>query len=108
MTIPGLALLIMALAFVEVAWRKTTGKNLVPWMRGGDGRPVSAVGFEQFDAVFAAGKQHEFEQVQSTLMYRENPGDGAPGGLDVDLASGRVTLSSAADPDRSRGRRAFP
>ncbi|MGW4844622.1 DUF6191 domain-containing protein [Nocardia brasiliensis] len=95
MTIPGLALLLIALSFAEVMWRKVSGKSLVPWMRG-SGRPVAAVGFEQFDAVFAAGKQHEFEQVQSTLMYRENPGDGAPGGVDVDLSNGKVTLSPSA------------
>ncbi|MFF3225427.1 DUF6191 domain-containing protein [Nocardia suismassiliense] len=91
-TIPGLALLLIALSFAEVMWRKVTGKTLVPWMRS-DGRPVSAVGFEQFDAVFSAGKQHEFEQIQSTLMHRENPGDGAPGAVELDLSSGKATLN---------------
>ncbi|WP_280441766.1 hypothetical protein [Nocardia brasiliensis] len=61
MTIPGWALLLIALAFAVVLWRKA----LVPWMRD-SGRAVAAVGFEQFDAVFVAGKQHEFEQVRST------------------------------------------
>ncbi|MEV0293034.1 DUF6191 domain-containing protein [Nocardia sp. NPDC050710] len=91
-TIPGLALLLIAFAFAEMLWRQVAGKTLVPWMRG-DGRPVSAVGLEQFDAVFAAGRHHEFAQQQSTLMYRENPGDGAPGGVEVDLRSGTATLA---------------
>ncbi|WP_228002946.1 DUF6191 domain-containing protein [Nocardia australiensis] len=90
-TIPGLALLLVALAFTEMTWRKVTGKALVPWMRGTD-RPISAVGFEQFDAVFAAGRHHEFAQQQSTLMHRENPGDGAPGGIDVDLTASKATV----------------
>jgi hypothetical protein len=61
-------------------------------MRGSD-RPLSAVGFEQFDAVFAAGRHHQFEQQQSTLMHRENLGDGAPGGFDVNLSSGKARLN---------------
>jgi hypothetical protein len=59
----------------------------------GDGRPISAVGSEQFDAVFTAGRHHKFEQQQSTLMHRDNPGDGAPGGFDIDLTSGTAVLS---------------
>lgn len=95
MTIPGLAIALIVFAFAETTWRKLTGKTLVPWMRG-DGRPVSAVGLEQFDALFVAGRHQEFDQVQSTLMYRENPGDGAPGGVDLDLQSGRATLAGGS------------
>ncbi|MBF6329267.1 hypothetical protein IU452_12145 [Nocardia transvalensis] len=92
MTIPGLALLIIAVAFAEVMYRKVTGRAALPWMRDADGRGAATIGFEQFDAVFNAGKQHEFRERQSVLMHRENPGDGSPGGVDLDLNSGTARL----------------
>ncbi len=92
MTIPGLALLIIAIAFAEVAYRKLTGRTVLPWMRHIDGpRSAAGIGFEQFDALFSSGKQAEFEQRQSVLMHRENPGDGVDG-IDVDLTSGKAVL----------------
>ncbi|WP_459957222.1 DUF6191 domain-containing protein [Nocardia sp. IFM 10818] len=92
MTIPGLALLIIAVAFAEVAYRKLTGRTVLPWMRHVEGpRSAAGIGFEQFDAIFSSGKQAEFEQRQSVLMHRENPGDGTDG-IEVDLTSGTVTL----------------
>ncbi|WP_280262111.1 DUF6191 domain-containing protein [Nocardia wallacei] len=92
MTIPGLALLIIAVAFAEVMYRKVTGRAALPWMRGENGERASAIGFEQFDALFTSAKRHEFEQRQSVLMHRESPGDGTPGGFDLDLSSGKALL----------------
>ncbi|WP_256668387.1 DUF6191 domain-containing protein [Nocardia cyriacigeorgica] len=92
MTIPGLALLIIAVASADVMYRRITGRTALPWMRGGEGRGVGAIGLEQFDAVFAAGRQHQFEQQQSVLMHREAPGDGTPGEAEVDLRSGKAVL----------------
>lgn len=91
MTIPGLALLIIVVAFAEVGFRKLTGRSALPWMRAEDGRGAAAIGMEQFDAVFSSGKKLEFEQRQSVLMHRENPGDGTDG-VDVDLTKGTVRL----------------
>lgn len=93
MTIPGLAILIMVVAFGEVAYRRMTGRTGLPWMRGEENRRAGAIAFEEFDAIFAAGKRAEFEQRQSVLMHKENPGDGAPGGVDLDLTSGRARLN---------------
>lgn len=91
MTIPGLALLIIAVAFAEVAYRKLTGRTALPWMRHIEGeRSAAAIGFEGLDAVFGSGKQHEFEQRHSVLMHRENPGDGDD--FDLDLDGGTLKL----------------
>lgn len=92
MTLPGLALLIIAVAFAEVAYRKLTGRAALPWMRESTGPSAAGIGFEQFDALFDAGKRHEFEERQTVLMHRENPGDGTPGTADIDLSSGRARL----------------
>ncbi|UFS96444.1 DUF6191 domain-containing protein [Nocardia huaxiensis] len=92
MTIPGLAMLIIAVAFADVAYRKLTGRSALPWMRGGEQqRKAAAIGFEEFDALFGSGKRVEFEQRQSVLMHRENPGDGQDG-FEVDLTGGTATL----------------
>ncbi|WP_405139238.1 DUF6191 domain-containing protein [Nocardia sp. NBC_01388] len=93
MTIPGLALLIIVVAFAELGHRKVTGRAGLPWMRGTEAeeRSAAAIGFEQFGSVFESGKKHEFEQRQSVLMHRENPGDGADG-LEIDLTKGKATL----------------
>ncbi|MGV9680783.1 DUF6191 domain-containing protein [Nocardia sp. NPDC003482] len=92
MTLPGLALLLIAVAFAEVMFRRFTGRTALPWMRDQDGRGAAAIGFEQFDAVFDSGKRYEFEERQSVLMHRESPGDGDSGGVDVDLGAGKVRL----------------
>ncbi|MTE13022.1 hypothetical protein GLP40_09565 [Nocardia sp. CT2-14] len=91
MTIPGLALLVIAVVFADVAYRKLTGRTALPWMRTEGERSAAAIGLEQFDAAFNSAKRHEMEQRQSVLMHRENPGDG-DGGVEVDLTAGRVTL----------------
>ncbi|MGX1810031.1 DUF6191 domain-containing protein [Nocardia sp. NPDC055321] len=97
MTIPGLAILIITVAFAEVAYRKVTGRTGLPWMRGDadEQRSAGAIGFEQFDAIFSNGKRAEFEQRQSALMHRENPGDGTDG-FTIDLTSGVAKLRGPA------------
>ncbi|WP_245921514.1 DUF6191 domain-containing protein [Nocardia nova] len=95
MTLPGLALLIIAVAFAEVGYRKLTGRAALPWMRDSTGPSAAGIGFEQFDALFDAGKRHEFEERQTVLMHRENPGDGTPGETEVDLSTGRARLPRA-------------
>ncbi len=91
LTIPGLALLIIAVAFADVGYRKATGRTALPWMRTQGERSASAIGMEQFDAAFNSAKRHEMEQRQAVLMHRENPGDGDEG-VDVDLTAGKVRL----------------
>ncbi|MFE3103722.1 DUF6191 domain-containing protein [Nocardia tengchongensis] len=91
LTIPGLALLIIAVACADVAYRKLTGRTALPWMRNDEDRNAAAIGLEQFDAAFSSGKRLEMEQRQSVLMHRENPGDGDEG-PEIDLAAGKVKL----------------
>ncbi len=92
MTIPGLAVLIVVLAGAEVMYRKVTGRAALPWMRDDTRQGVGAIGFEQFDAAFNAARRYEFEERQTVLMHRENPGDGTPGDSEVDLDFGRIRL----------------
>ncbi|MGV9334564.1 DUF6191 domain-containing protein [Nocardia sp. NPDC003726] len=86
-TIPGLAVLLILLAFAEVAWNKLTGGRALPWTRELSGIPVAAAGFEEVTAVFQGGEHHEFEQRMTTLMHREDSSAGAPPRDEVDLGA---------------------
>ncbi|WP_380277649.1 DUF6191 domain-containing protein [Kitasatospora purpeofusca] len=88
MTIPGLVCLLVALAFVDQLALRARRSRLVPWRGTGREGQISATGFEQLHAQFAAGKQHELDERQSTLMLRDEEDDGAPPRTRVDLASG--------------------
>lgn len=92
MTIPGLALLLIALAVAEVVWNRLTGSRFLPWTRPRAGAPVAAVGFEEVTAAFQGSKHIEFEQRMTTLMHRETPSDGAPPRDEIDLAAGAACL----------------
>ncbi|MFF2657528.1 DUF6191 domain-containing protein [Kitasatospora sp. NPDC058032] len=88
MTIPGLVCLLVALAFVDQLALRARRSRLVPWRGTGREGQISATGFEQLHAQFAAGKQHQLDERQSTLMLRDEEDDGAPPRTRVDLASG--------------------
>ncbi len=92
LTIPGLALLLIALAGLEVAFGRLTGSRVLPWSRGRSGTPVAAAGFEEVTAVFQGAKHHEFEQRRTTLMHREDLADGAPPRDEIDLSAGAARL----------------
>ncbi|GAA5075622.1 DUF6191 domain-containing protein [Nocardia iowensis] len=92
MTIPGLAILLIVVAFAEVLWNRLTGSRILPWTRKRAGSPISATGFEEVTAVFQGSKQYEFEQRLTTLMHKEDKSDGAPPRDEVDLTSGSARL----------------
>jgi Family of unknown function (DUF6191) len=85
MSIPGLAVLLVALAAGERLWR---------WVRRRQGHPVVAqAGVDQFATLFQGGKQVELDQRQTELMLRDDDEDGAPPRGPVDLDSGTVRLT---------------
>ncbi|MEV6975820.1 DUF6191 domain-containing protein [Kitasatospora sp. NPDC093806] len=88
MSIPGLICALVALAFVDQLALWARRSRLVPWRGTGREGQVSATGFEQLHAQFAAGKQHQLDERQSTLMLRDEDGEGAPPRTRVDLAAG--------------------
>ena len=92
MTIPGLAILLIGLAFLEVVWNRLTGSRILPWFQHRKHTPVAATGFEEVTAVFQGAKQYEFEQRQTTLMHKEDKSDGAPPRDEIDLGAGSAKL----------------
>ncbi|MFE6867451.1 DUF6191 domain-containing protein [Kitasatospora sp. NPDC057692] len=94
MTIPGLVCLLVVLAFVDQLALRARRSRLVPWRGTGREGQISATGFEQLHAQFAAGKQHQLDERQSTLMLRDEEDDGAPPRTRVDLSSGVAVVVS--------------
>lgn len=92
MTIPGLSILLIGLAFVEVLWNRLTGSRILPWFRHRKHTPVATTGFEQVTAVFQGSKHYEFEQRQTALMHKEDKSDGAPARDEIDLGAGSAKL----------------
>ncbi|MFC4942497.1 DUF6191 domain-containing protein [Pseudonocardia sp. GCM10023141] len=85
MTLPGLACLLVVLAALERIGVVLSGRSWVPWRRRKPREMVSSTGFDQVTALFYATKHYELEHRSSELMLREDPADGAPGRLRLDL-----------------------
>ena len=64
----------------------------IPWCGSGREGQVSSTGFEQLHLAFAAGKQHELDERKSSLMLRDDEGDGAPPRTRVDLDGGQAVV----------------
>lgn len=93
LTLPGLVLLLTALALVDQVLLRAGRAGLLPWRTGARQGQVSATGFEQLHATFSAGKQHELKERQSALMLRDDDEDGAPPNrTGVDLARGSAVI----------------
>ncbi|MFG2824550.1 DUF6191 domain-containing protein [Kitasatospora sp. NPDC048365] len=107
MSLPGLVCALVVLAFVDQLALGARRARWIPWRGTGREGQVSSTGFEQLHAQFAAGKQAELEQRKTTLMLRDEEGEGAPPRTRVDLDGGvAVVLAPASIPgsDRPVGR----
>jgi hypothetical protein len=77
MTIPGLAVILVALAALDRLGWWLHGRSGLPWYRDGH-RPAPAAGLDQFQAVFHSSKRHVIERRRAELMLRDEGHDGAP------------------------------
>ncbi|MER7759032.1 DUF6191 domain-containing protein [Streptomyces sp. NPDC097619] len=91
-TLPGLAILLTLIAFLDFALARAGRAGLLPWRWGGNGGQVSATGFEQLHASFSPGKQHELRERRSSLVMRDDEEDGAPPRTRVDLDGGTAVI----------------
>lgn len=99
MSLPGLVFLLVLLAALERFGLWASHRSWLPWRRKREGTPVSAAGFEELDAFMGAGKRHELDERNHSLMMRQDEDDGAPPEMKIDLAGNRVVLRDRL-PDR--------
>jgi hypothetical protein len=87
MTIPGLAVGLVALAAVDRLGVWLRGRSGLPWYRDGH-RSIPAAGFDELEAAFYPSKRHAIERRRAELMLRDDEHDGAPPHIRVDLEGG--------------------
>jgi Family of unknown function (DUF6191) len=92
MSLPGLVFLLVLLAALERFGLWASHRSWLPWRRKQEGAPLSAAGFEELDAFFGAGKRHELDERNHSLMMREDEDEGAPPLMKVDLKGNRIVL----------------
>jgi hypothetical protein len=94
MTLPGLVLLLLAVAGVDQLLLRVRGRGIVPWRRDSQ---VSATGFELLHASLSPGKADELVQRQHEELVRDEAEDGAPPRSTVELDAGVARLRLPRD-----------
>ncbi|MFE9661839.1 MULTISPECIES: DUF6191 domain-containing protein [unclassified Streptomyces] len=77
-TLPGLVVLLTAIAIVDQVLLHAGRAGILPWRGPGRAGQVSATGFEQLHGALSPGKQHELKERASALVLRDDEEDGAP------------------------------
>ncbi|MGW3957176.1 DUF6191 domain-containing protein [Streptomyces sp. NPDC004752] len=102
MTLPGLVILLTAVAFVDQLLLRAGRAGVLPWRNGVRCGQVSATGFEQLHGALSPGKQHELRERQSALLLRDDEEDGAPPRRStVDLDGGTAVIRVTPGHPRS-------
>jgi Family of unknown function (DUF6191) len=102
MTIPGLAVGLVALAALDRFGFWIHGRSGLPWYRDGH-RPAPATGFDELQAVFYSSNRHAIERRRLELVLRDDEQDGAPPLVRVDLDAGRAVITRPASPPSADG-----
>ena len=89
LTLPGLVILLVALATVEHAWSRLGRRS--PLHRRVR-HAVSAGGLDVFSAALVPGKALDLEEQRVRELRRDDVEDGAPPNRRIDLDSGVVVL----------------
>lgn len=91
-TLPGLVLLLTALAFVDQLLLRAGRAGVLPWRNAARQGQISATGFEQLHASFSPGKQNELKERQSALLMRDEEDGAPPNRTTVDLDGGTAVV----------------
>jgi hypothetical protein len=93
MTLPGLVIVLTAVALVDQVLMRAGRAGILPWRNAARLGQVSATGFEQLHGALSPGKQHELKERQSALLLRDDDEDGAPPHrTTIDLESGTAVI----------------
>ncbi|CAL9578189.1 hypothetical protein SUDANB171_04956 [Streptomyces sp. enrichment culture] len=92
MTLPGLVIALTAVAFADQLLLRAGRAGLLPWRSGDRTGRVSATGFEMLHVSLLPGKEHELSQRQTTALLRDEAGDAAPPGTEIDLTAGTARV----------------
>ena len=91
LTLPGLVLLLLAVAAVDQLLLHVRGRGVLRHRQAANGQ-VSSTGFELLHAALAPGKGFELRQRHTEELVRDDEDDGAPPCGEVDLGAGVARL----------------
>jgi uncharacterized protein DUF6191 len=94
-SIPGLVVLLVVVAAVDRMGLAAGRRLRLPWRTDEAGRPMAAPGIDELQAFFYATKRYELDQRRTSLMLRDEAGDGAPP-VTVDLDTGTAVVRGRA------------
>ena len=89
LTLPGLVLLLLAVAAVDQVMLRLNGRGLVRWRRD---TQVSSTGFDLLHAALSPGKANELAHRRHQELARDEEAEGAPPRSTVDLDAGVARL----------------
>jgi hypothetical protein len=89
LTLPGVVLLLVAVAFAEQLWSRLGRRSRLTRRRR---HALSASGMDVFSAALDPGRAVDLEEQRSRAVTREDTRDGAPPYARIDLASGIALL----------------
>jgi hypothetical protein len=92
MTIPGLAICLVALAGLDRLGLWLHGRSGLPWYRDGH-RPAPAPGLDELQAAFCSSKRHTIDQRWAELVLHDDEYNGAPPHVAIDLTGRRVVIT---------------
>jgi Family of unknown function (DUF6191) len=92
MTIPGLAVILVALSALDRLGLSLRGRSGLPWYRDGH-RPAPAAGLDEFQAVFHSSTRHVIERRRAELVLRDDGHDGAPPQAPTDTGRQPVVIT---------------
>jgi hypothetical protein len=85
LTLPGLVLVLLAVAAIDQLLLRVQGRGLMSWRKDAQ---VSSTGFELLHATLSPGKADELAQRRIEEVIRDDEEDGAPPRSWVDFATG--------------------
>lgn len=91
-SIPGLVLLLVVFASIDRLGVAAGRRLRLPWRKAEEGRPLAAPGIDELNAFFYATKRYELDERRSSLVLRDEEGDGAPPRSAVDLDAGTAVI----------------
>ena len=92
MTIPGLAVTLVALAALDRLGLWLHGRSGLPWYRDGHRLPGALV-FDELQAVLYSSTRHTIDQRRAQFVLRDDEDDAAPAHVSVDLTRWRVVIT---------------
>ena len=94
-SVPGLVILLITVAAIDRMGLAANARFRLPWRKPEDRRPVASSGVDELQALFTPTKRYELDERRTSLILRDEEGDGAPPRTKIDLDEGTAIIRNA-------------